>query len=313
MAVYHGTGGLPSFKSAVVTIGTFDGVHKGHRAILQNVAEKAASVGGESILITFDPHPRKLLFPNESLGIITPLAQKLELVQSIGIQHVVVVPFTHEFASLSARGYIEEFLVRHFSPHAIIIGYDHRFGHDRTGNITLLKELAPQFGYRVLEIPAQLIDQAAVSSTKIRNAVMSGNALEATSMLGRPYSFAGRVVHGRQLGRQLGYPTANLIMSDADQVVPGMGVYTVRVRWNGQVYGGMMSVGKNPTVSDTEELKIEVNIFEFAGDIYDETIEVSIENKIRNEMKFNNLDDLKSEIESDKKKSIDFLSIRDVV
>lgn len=308
MAVYYGTGALPSFNSAVVTIGTFDGVHKGHRAILQNVAERAAAAGGESVLITFDPHPRKLLFPNESLGIITPLAQKLELVQSIGIQHVVVVPFTHEFASLSARGYIEEFLVRYFSPHTIIIGYDHRFGHDRTGNILLLQELAPQFGYNVLEIPAQLIDQAAVSSTKIRNAVMSGNALEAVSMLGRPYSFAGRVVHGRQLGRQIGYPTANLVMTDTDQVIPGMGVYTVRVRWNGQVYGGMMSVGKNPTVSDNEELKIEVNIFDFASEIYGETIEVYIENKIRNEMKFNSLDELKSEIDSDRVKSIEFLN-----
>jgi riboflavin kinase/FMN adenylyltransferase len=307
MAVYHGTGALPSFNNAVVTIGTFDGVHKGHRAILQNVAERATAARGESVLITFDPHPRKLLFPNESLGIITPLAQKLELVQSIGIQHVVVVPFTREFASLSARGYIEEFLVRHFSPHTIIIGYDHRFGNDRTGNISLLQELAPQFGYKVLEIPAQLIDQAAVSSTKIRNAVMSGNAVEATSMLGRPYSFAGRVVHGRQLGRQLGYPTANLVMADADQVVPGIGVYAVRVKSNGHLYGGMMSVGKNPTVSDTDELKIEVNIFDFNADIYGEIIGVFIENKIRNEMKFNSLEDLKSEIDSDKVKSLEYL------
>lgn len=309
MAVYYGTEALPSFKNAVVTIGTFDGVHKGHRAILLNVAERAMSVGGESILITFDPHPRKLLFPNESLGIITPLEQKLDLVQSIGIQHVVVVPFTREFASLSAREYVEDFLVHFFHPHTIIIGYDHRFGHDRTGNIDLLQELAPQFGFEMMEIPAQLIDQATVSSTKIRNAVMGGNAGEASSMLGRPFSFKGRVVYGRQLGRQLGYPTANLELTDPDQVMPGAGVYTVRVKSGGVLYGGMMNIGKNPTVSANDSLKVEVNLFDFARDIYGEIIEVFIAFKIRNEMKFSSLDDLKFELSMDKIKSIEILQV----
>jgi riboflavin kinase/FMN adenylyltransferase len=307
MAVFYDTGSLPRFDRAVVTIGTFDGVHAGHKTILEEVVAHARSVGGESVLVTFDPHPRKVLFPGQPLGIITPLYKKLELIQGIGIQHIVVVPFTHEFAGLSAQQYIADFLVRLFSPHSIIIGYDHRFGHDRTGNIALLQQMAPVYQFEVVEIAAKLIEEAAVSSTKIRNAVVAGNIEDANSMLGRQFSFSGKVVHGKKLGRTIGYPTTNLQLTDEEQVLPGNGVYTVIVSYANELYGGMMSIGLNPTVTESSDLKIEVNIFDFDKDIYDEEIEVFVLSKLRNEFKFNNLNDLVSRLAEDKKQSVAIL------
>lgn len=206
MAVFTDINHLRQFRNAVLTIGTFDGVHTGHRAILNEVVQHAGRVGGESVLLTFEPHPRKVLFPEQPLGILTPLNKKLSLVADTGIDHVVVVPFTPEFANLSAAEYVRKFLVDTFHPHSIVIGYDHHFGHDRTGNIDLLRRLAPEYGYKVLEIPAQLIADAAVSSTRIRKAISAGNVTEAMAMLGRIYTVSGKVVHGNRLGRTIGYP-----------------------------------------------------------------------------------------------------------
>lgn len=205
MAVFYDIQDLPGFKNAVITIGTFDGVHKGHKAILQEVVNHANGVNGESVLLTFEPHPRKLLFPDQPLGIITPLHKKLQLISEAGIQHLVVVPFTKEFAGLSAQEYIEHFLVGIFQPHSIIIGYDHHFGHDRKGDLKLLEKCAQDGGYELIEIPPQLIEDAAVSSTKIRHAITEGRMEDASHMLGRHYSLRGTVVHGNKLGRTLGY------------------------------------------------------------------------------------------------------------
>jgi riboflavin kinase / FMN adenylyltransferase len=304
MAVYYNMEGLPAFNRAVVTIGTFDGVHTGHRAILNEVVAHAQSAGGESVLITFDPHPRKLLFPDQPVGIITPLQKKLELITNAGIQHIVVVPFTAEFAAMSAREYVELFLVSVFQPQSIIIGYDHRFGHDRAGDIHLLKQFSSGHDYEVVEIPAKLIDHAAVSSTKIRNAIKFGAVDEANEMLGREYSFAGTVVHGKKLGRTLGYPTANIDPSDPDQILPGNGIYSVKVLHGGRLHGGMMSIGYNPTVTDTTDLKIEVNIFDFDKDIYGQSLEVFVVKKLREELKFKSIEELINQLLEDKKNSI---------
>src|ERR1700691_3057249 len=168
MAVFFDIQNLPAFRNAVVTIGTFDGVHKGHKAILSEVVNHAKRVNGESVLLTFEPHPRKLLFPDQPLGIITPLNEKLQLITGEGIEHIVVVPFTREFANMSAQEYIDNFLVNIFHPHSIIIGYDHKFGHDRKGDLKLLEQSAPGGHFELIEIPEQMIDEAAVSSTKIR-------------------------------------------------------------------------------------------------------------------------------------------------
>ena len=309
MAVFFNIQELPEFRKAVLTIGTFDGVHKGHRAILQEVVNHAKSVKGESVLLTFEPHPRKLLFPDQPLGIITPLHQKLQLITDAGIQHVVVVPFTREFANLSAQEYIENFMVGVFHPHSIIIGYDHRFGHDRKGDIQLLEKMEQDYGYELIEIPEQLIDDAAVSSTKIRNAITEGKMEEATHMLGRNYSFSGRVMHGNKLGRTLGYPTANLKPEEKEQIIPALGIYAIQATYKGSQYNGMMSIGYNPTVTDKKELRIEANLFDFDKEIYGEIIEVIFFKKLRDEQKFDSLDALKEQLHKDKEESMRLLNI----
>lgn len=300
MAVFHDIHNLPEFKNAVLTIGTFDGVHKGHCVILDKVVSHAASVNGESVLITFDPHPRKLLFPNEPLGIITPLEDKQALLHEAGISHIIVVPFTQEFAHLSAREYIEKFLVGLFHPHSIVIGYDHHFGHDRLGNIDMLKEYAPVYNYELTEIPAQLIEAAAVSSTRIRNAIKEGRVEDAAHMLNRDYALKGVVVHGNKLGRTIGYPTANLQLLNEEQIIPAIGVYAIQAKHKGQLYDAMMSIGYNPTVTDKKELRIEANIFDFDKDIYGDELEVIFVKRLRNEQKFASLDALIEQLHHDK-------------
>ncbi|HXS37350.1 MAG TPA: bifunctional riboflavin kinase/FAD synthetase [Flavipsychrobacter sp.] len=304
MAVFFDIENLPRFHNAVLTIGTFDGVHLGHEAILHEVVEHAKEVGGESVLITFEPHPRKLLFPDQPLAIITPLDKKIELITEAGIQHVVVAPFTKEFSNLSAQDYIENFLVKLFHPHTIIIGYDHHFGHDRKGNIDLLKKYASQYQYEILEISAQLIDEATVSSTKIRRALTEGHVKEASHMLGRFYSFAGTVIHGNKLGRTIGYPTANIHPDNAEQLIPGRGIYAVRVNWNSEQYKGMLSIGYNPTVTDVKLLRIEVNIFDFDEDIYGQIIEIEFVSYLRAEEKFESIDVLKDQLHNDKEMAL---------
>lgn len=300
MSIFTNINKLPDFRNAVLTIGTFDGVHLGHKAILQQVVARAKEVGGESILITFEPHPRKLLFPGQPLKLLTPLDQKLQLISQAGIQHIIVAPFTHEFAALSAQDYIRDFLVKRFQPSVIVIGYDHHFGHDRTGNIELLKQYEQEYGYKVVEIPAQLIDEAAVSSTKIRNAITAGHVKEAAHMLGRNYSISGTVIKGAQLGKPLGYPTANIELKETDQLIPAIGIYATHAIWNGKRYSSMSSIGYNPTVSDEKKLHIETNIFDFDKTIYGETLDVEFAAWLRNEEKFDSLEQLKQQLHKDK-------------
>ena len=287
-----------------MTIGTFDGVHKGHKAILNEVVNRARNVNGESVLLTFEPHPRKLLFPDQPLGIITPLHQKLQLITEAGIEHIVVVPFTKEFAGMSAQEYIERFMVGKFHPHTIIIGYDHRFGHDRKGDIRLLESQAQDLQYELIEIPAQLIDDATVSSTKIRKAISDGRTEEAAHMLGRSYSFKGKVMHGNKLGRTLGYPTANLAPEEPEQIIPAIGIYAIKATHNGILYNGMLSIGHNPTVTDKKELRIEANLFDFDKEIYGETIEIFFFKKMRDEHKFDSLEALTQQLHKDKEESL---------
>lgn len=299
MAIYYSISDLPAFTTPVITIGTFDGVHQGHRVILDKVCEHAKAIGGESILLTFEPHPRKLIYPDQPIQILTPLDKKLELITEAGIRHVVVVPFTKEFAGLSAHEYISDFLVKTFHPAAIVIGYDHHFGHDRKGDIHLLKDIQKEYGFDVVEIPAQLIDEAAVSSTKIRQAISAGLVDEATQMLGRHYSLAGRVHRGAQLGRTIGYPTANIVPAHAEQLVPANGVYAVHILHNGVEHNAMLNIGYRPTVSAEHILHIEAHIFDFSAEVYDEQMEIVFVSRLRDEQKFNSLDELKSQLKKD--------------
>ena len=308
MNIFYGIEQLEQFVLPVLTIGTFDGVHQGHKSILQKVVSEAQLIKGTSVLITFNPHPRKLIFPNESLKLLSTLDERLELVANCGIDVTVVVPFTLDFAAQSAQDYIQKFIVKLFKPKQIIIGYDHRFGHDRTGDINMLQANAREYAYEVKEISAQLIDAAAISSTQVRKALTEGKVELAAQMLGVYYSLSGKVVFGAQLGRTIGYPTANIVLSDYDKLVPKNGVYAVLVKVNQHLYHGMLNIGINPTVSQNNELKIEVNIFGFDEDIYGQDISISFVSRIRDEQKFMNLDSLKYQLNEDKQSAKNLLS-----
>lgn len=300
MRVFKDTDQLPQFRKAVLTIGTFDGVHEGHRVILHSVVQHARSIGGESVLITFDPHPRKLIFPGESLQLLQSLAEKLRVLESAGIDNVVVVPFTRTFSRMSAQDYITDFLVSRFRPEAIIIGYDHRFGNDRSGDIVMLQQFAGQYGFQVIEIPVQLIDAAAVSSTQVRRALLQGSVSDAAHMLGQYYAISGHVVRGAQLGRTLGYPTANIAIDNADKLVPAIGIYAVLAQpEDGAQHKAMMSIGYNPTVSDDRSVKLEVHLFDFDGDLYDRHMTIRFVQRMRDEARFTSLEELVAQIRQD--------------
>jgi riboflavin kinase/FMN adenylyltransferase len=301
MGIFYNTDRLPPFRNAVLTIGTFDGVHLGHKTILNEVVQHTIKEGGESVLITFEPHPRKLLHPDQPLRMLTPLDQKIALISEAGIQHIVVAPFTKEFSQLSAKEYISEFLVKHFHPKSIVIGYDHHFGHDRTGDISLLKQLEDEYDYRVFEITAQLIQDAAVSSTKIRQAVEQGRVSNAADMLGRYYSLSGKVVKGAQVGRTMGFPTANIQPSEPEQLLPAKGVYAVLVVHDGKEYKAMLNIGFRPTVNDpVPSLHIEANLLDFDGNLYDKALEVKFVHFLREEQKFPSLEALKEQLGKDR-------------
>ena len=334
MQVYYSTDNLPAFRKAVVTIGTFDGVHQGHQQILQQLKQEAARIGGETVIITFHPHPRKVVSAGQpDFYLINTIPEKIELFARQGIDHLVVAPFTPAFARQSPEAYIEQFLVKKFQPHTIIIGYDHRFGQGRKGDYTLLEQYSERFGYALKEIPAHVINENTVSSTLIREAVLKGDINAANSLLGYDFFFEGRVVHGNKLGRQLGYPTANLQIEHPEKLVPGNGIYVVQaavldgtptpVQPDGvqqisctpgnindaPLSGGMMSIGIRPTIGGTDRV-IEVNIFNFNEDIYGKTLRVYVIKYLREELKFENLDALTAQLAKDKEDSLQCLAER---
>ena len=309
MQVHQAFSQLPAFKKAVITIGTFDGVHNGHKQILHALKDTAQSIGGESVLITFDPHPRKVV-SSAILGIrlLNTLNEKIQLLEKEGIDHLVVVPFTEKFANQPADEYIQEFLVAQFSPHTIIIGHDHQFGRNRLGDYALLAEKASQYGYALKEIPRQLLEDITISSTKIREHLSRASIKEANKLLGYPFFFSGKVVHGNKIGITLGYPTANLKIEDPEKIIPGNGIYAVYARPEGanHLYKGMMSIGFRPTV-DGKTRVIEVNIFEFNKEIYDELLEVHMVAYLREEKKYESLQGLIEQLGKDKENSLQIL------
>lgn len=327
MQVHYDIEGLPEFKNAVVTIGTFDGVHLGHRQIINKLTEEAKKVNGESVIITFHPHPRKVI-SSAILGVrlINTLSEKIEVLSTLGIDHLVIVPFTDAFANQPAEDYVRNFLFENFHPHTIILGYDHRFGRERLGDYRLLEKMASQLDFKIKEIPKHLLEEIAISSTNIREAVLHNDISMANKLLGYTFFFEGEVVHGNKLGRQLGYPTANLQMQDTEKLIPGDGIYAVYAEVKEQsplkdkeniktvnpitaqhsLLKGMMSIGFRPTV-DGKKRVIEVNIFDFDKDIYGKTLRVYVKKFLRAEVKFNNLEDLVKQIDKDKLVSLDVL------
>jgi riboflavin kinase/FMN adenylyltransferase len=299
MQVHRQLEQLSAFTNAVATIGTFDGVHTGHQKILDQLKAESKKINGESVLITFDPHPRKVLHPTRPLKLITTLEEKIELLQKQGIDHLVVVPFTLQFASLSAEEYIQDFLVNKFRPHTVIIGYDHRFGHDRVGDYHMMETFASKLNFELKEIPEHIVDSIIVSSTKIREAIKLGDTEIANDLLGYDFFFQGTIVEGNKLGRKLGFPTANLQIDDPDKLIPGNGVYAVTATLNAQEYQGMMNIGIRPTLNDGRFM-IEVNLFNFDEDVYGSELRVRVKKFMRPEIQFNGLDALKQQIAKDK-------------
>ena len=315
MQVHHGIENLPGFRNAVVTIGTFDGVHLGHRQIINKLKEEAAAVNGESVIITFHPHPRKVV-SSTILGIrlINTMEEKIRLLSDLHVDHLVIVPFTDAFANQPAEDYVKNFLVDKFHPHTVIIGFDHRFGKDRLGDYKLLEKMAPELDYRLKEIPRHLQDEIAISSTNVRQAILHGDFETANKLLGYEFFFEGEIVHGDKMGRQLGYPTANLKISNEEKIIPGDGIYAVYAEIvNGQLaignilrYKGMMSIGFRPTMDGTHRV-IEVNIFDFDEEIYGQTLRVYVKKYLRAEVKFDSIDELKTQIGDDKLESLKVL------
>lgn len=306
MQVHKSIENLPGFNNAVITIGTFDGVHEGHKKIIDALIKEARLINGEATIITFHPHPRKIVKPNEHLQLINTLDEKIELLNKSGIDQLVVVPFSEAFASQSADEYIQNFLIEKFHPHTIIIGYDHHFGKGRQGNFMLLAEKADQYNYRLLEIPKYILDEVGVSSTQIRNALLQSDVDTANKLLGYDFFFEGTVIRGDQLGRKLGYPTANLRYTDSDKIHLGHGVYAAYAEVEGITYKGMLSIGNRPTLQNSDE-RVEVNIFDFDKEIYGEKLRVTVKKYLRGQEKYNSLDELITQLGVDKKNSLEVL------
>lgn len=311
MHVYTDINNLPSFNKAVITIGTFDGVHKGHQQIIEQLLKEADAIGGTAVLITFYPHPKQVVNQgNDPIFTLNTAAEKYELLHKKGINHIVVVSFDKAFAEQPAADYIEHFLVQKFHPHTIIIGYDHRFGKNREGDYQLLEKDAARHGFVVKEIPEHILKNVTISSTKIRQALLNGDIDTAYEYLGYRYFFSGKVVKGNQLGRTIGYPTANLQIQHTAKLIPANGVYAVKVVIEGRedVYAGMMNIGVRPTVDGVNRV-IEVNIFNFDEDIYGANLKVILYKQLRYEVKFNGLQELQKQLARDKQNALQVFEI----
>jgi riboflavin kinase/FMN adenylyltransferase len=299
---------LPEFKNAVITIGTFDGVHTGHQQIIAQMKEEAAVINGETVIITFHPHPRKII-SSKNIFILNTLKEKIELLEAKSVGHLVVVPFNEDFAQQPPAEYVRNFLFEKFHPHTVIIGYDHRFGKDRSGDYHLLEDMSGKLGFKVKEIPEHVLNNVTISSTRIRDALFKSDIDTANNYLGYPYFFEGKIVEGNKSGRTIGFPTANLQIEDEEKLIPGNGVYAVNIetrKRNSQHLKGMMNIGIRPTVNGTKRM-IEVNIFDFDEDIYGQILRVYVKYYLRAEIKFSGLAALKDQLLKDKESATEIL------
>ncbi|MCH2022900.1 MAG: bifunctional riboflavin kinase/FAD synthetase [Saprospiraceae bacterium] len=301
MKIYRDLDNLPIIKNAVLTIGSYDGVHIGHQKIIKKINDLAKSIGGQSVLITFYPHPR-LIVSNDShnLRLLNTLEEKISLLKEYKIDVLVIVPFSLKFAAQSPDQYIVDFLVANFKPSIITIGYDHKFGKNREGNISYLKKFEEQYKFRVIEISKQEVADIAVSSTKVRNALYRGEVSKASQLLGHVYSIQGKVVKGTQIGNKIGFPTANIEVSDKHKLIPPAGIYAVHVYHDNTSYHGMLYIGNRPTINKDLEQTIEVNIFDFNLNIYGHILKIDFVEFLRSDKKFNSLEELQIQLQKDK-------------
>jgi riboflavin kinase/FMN adenylyltransferase len=308
--VHYNLSDFPNLSFPVVTTGTFDGVHLGHQTIIARLKELSLKFEGQSVVITYHPHPRMVLQPNNTeLEFLNTLPEKIARLEQLGVDYLLIIPFDSTFASLTSEDFIRKILVDIVHTRKLVIGYDHHFGKNREGSFDHLVEYGPKYGFDVEEIPAQDIDQVAVSSTKIREALRKGDIQAANRYLGYAYPFNGKVMKGRQLGRKIEFPTANLEIVPNRKLIPANGVYAVNVIVDNAIFNGMMNIGFRPTVTEEKVRTIEVHLFEFDNDLYDKEIKVRMITRIRDEVRFNGIDELRERLKIDKLEAIKNLSV----
>lgn len=302
MKIYHNFTDFVKVPNAIVTIGTFDGVHQGHRVILTDMVNAAKEIGGETVVITFYPHPRQVLnIDSQNLRFISTQEEKIRHLEEIGIDNLIIVNFTKEFSRVPSDVFIRDYVIETINPAKIVIGYDHHFGNNRTGDFSLLQDLASHYNFAVQRIEAHDIENIAVSSTKIRHSLQRGDVGHANMLLGYQYSYIGKVVSGNKIGREIGYRTANLDVEREYRLIENPGVYATYVDFEGQTYKSMTYIGKKPTINDGSDENIEVHIFDFDKDIYEQDVKIRFVKRIRDERKFDSLEELKKQIAIDER------------
>ncbi|MES2805408.1 MAG: bifunctional riboflavin kinase/FAD synthetase [Bacteroidota bacterium] len=307
MKIFHSINDFSSTKKTILTLGTFDGVHIGHKKILKKLTQNTENQKYESLVLTFFPHPRMVLQEHSDIKLLNTIDEKIDLLEKIGIENLVIHPFDEAFSRLTAEEFVSNILVDRFHIQKIVIGHDHRFGRNRTANIDDLIAYGKEYGFEVEQISVQEINDISVSSTKIRNALLEGDMALVNDYLGYNYFLTGSIIQGKQLGRTIGFPTANLKIEENYKLIPQNGVYIVKSIIDGQNVFGMMNIGFNPTV-DGQKQSIEIHYFDFNADLYNQKISVSILQRIRSEQKFESVDLLKEQLEKDKKTALAFLN-----
>lgn len=308
MKIYNHFSEFKKLNNAVATIGTFDGVHFGHQKIIRRLCELARTSGGESVILTFFPHPRLIIDPeNQDLKMINTINEKAEILASLGVDHLIITPFTRDFSNLSPQEYIEHILVETIGIKQLIVGYDHRFGKDRKGDLRDLEQFSKSYGFKIEEIPEQDINDVAVSSTKIREALLSGKVALAAEYLGYHFSISGRVIKGDKIGRTIGFPTANIFVEETYKLIPSDGIYAVTVEMNSETFKGMAYIGQRPTINGMTR-NIEVNIFDFSQEIYGQDVKMNFLQFLREDVKFTGLEALKEQLHRDKQATLAYFN-----
>ena len=308
MKIYYDIESFKPVPNAVVTIGTFDGVHRGHQEILRNMVNRAKELGGESVVVTFYPHPRQVLSHDSGIRFISTQDEKINHLEALGIDNLIIINFTKEFAAISSEDFITNFLVKNIHPAVLIIGYDHHFGKGRTGDFEMLYELGTKYHFKVEKIEEQDIENVAVSSTKIRHYLETGDIRHANMLLGYEFSYTGKVVHGKRIGHEMGYPTANIDVKDEFKLIERQGVYATIAHVGGNDYPSMTYIGKRPTMHDNRPQSIETHIINFDSDVYDKEMKISFVDFVRDDKKFDNFEASKQQIAIDEQTIINILN-----
>ena len=309
MKIVHSISEVGRESNSVVTVGTFDGVHLAHQEIAREVVNRARMKEGRSVVVTFDPHPKEVVGKKGvPVQLLSTLDERCELLSKLNIDLLYIINFTYAFSRFSSREFYEDQIVKGLGASEVVVGYDHMFGRDREAGIEDLVRMGQEFGFSVFAVHPYKVDGETISSTLIRNILKSGNTESAQKYLGYPYSLTGTVVHGDGRGKTIGYPTANIEPASSKKVVPGNGVYFVGVRWSGKQYFGMMNIGTRPTITDTGDRTIEVNIFDLDADLYGETLTVTFLRRLRDELKFDSIAELVDQIGRDKEESMKYMT-----